>query len=152
MMLLIMIDRFLLMTQQNANKFISEKSGRRLVHVTLSNCYVFSLIVTLLELIKMFSWKSITKIQIPTFEKSSEKLGVGILVIDFQWKILMSSGKFQNKFHFNLWPHSTLYVINWEAENNVYIYWFRLRPCIFNASSRNNIFLLLILGEIITTQ
>ncbi len=59
----------------------------------------------------MFPWKSITKIRIPTFEKSSEKVGIGILVIDFQEKILMSSDKFQNlpnKFLFNLRRHLTL--------------------------------------------
>ncbi len=44
----------------------------------------------------------------PSFEKSSEKVGVGILVIDFQGNILMSSDRFQNKFLFNLRRHSTL--------------------------------------------
>jgi hypothetical protein len=31
----------------------------------------------------MFPWKSITKIPTSTFAKSNEKVGVGILVIDF---------------------------------------------------------------------
>ncbi len=44
----------------------------------------------------MFPWKSITKISIPTFPKSSEKVGVGILVIDFQGNIFMSSDEFHN--------------------------------------------------------
>jgi hypothetical protein len=30
----------------------------------------------------------------PTFEKSSDKVGVGILVVDFQGNILMSSDRF----------------------------------------------------------
>ncbi len=106
--------------------------GDRLVHVTMSHRYVFShfaLILTvkwkivwrlklkrnlfwnLSELIKMFSWKSITKIPIPTFAKSSEKGGVGILVIDFRGNTLMTSDRFQNlqnKFRFDLKRHSTL--------------------------------------------
>jgi hypothetical protein len=44
----------------------------------------------------MFSWKSITKIPVPTFAKFSEKVGVGILVIDFQENIFMSLDGFQN--------------------------------------------------------
>jgi hypothetical protein len=59
----------------------------------------------------MFPWKSITKIPVPIFSKSSEKVGVGILVIDFQASIFMSSHRFQNllnKFLFNLKRHSTL--------------------------------------------
>jgi hypothetical protein len=36
------------------------------------------------------------KIPIPTFAKSSEKVGFGILVIDFQGKISMSSDRFEN--------------------------------------------------------
>ncbi len=44
----------------------------------------------------MFPGKSITKIPIPTFAKPSEKAGVGILVIDFQGNIFMSSDGFQN--------------------------------------------------------
>jgi hypothetical protein len=45
---------------------------------------------------------------IPTFGKFNEKVGVGILVIDFQGKIFMSSDRFQNKFLVNLRRHSTL--------------------------------------------
>jgi hypothetical protein len=44
----------------------------------------------------MFSLKSIAKIPIATFEKSSEKVGVDILVLDFQGNIYMSSDRFQN--------------------------------------------------------
>jgi hypothetical protein len=44
----------------------------------------------------MFPGKSITKIPIPTFAKPSEKAGVGILVIDFQGNIFMSSDFFKN--------------------------------------------------------
>jgi hypothetical protein len=63
------------------------------------------------ELLQMFSWKSITKIPIPTFAKFNEKVGIGILVIDFQENILIRSDGFQNlqnKFCFNLRCHSTL--------------------------------------------
>jgi len=59
----------------------------------------------------MFSWKSITKIPILTFAKFSEKGDVGILVIDFQENIFMSSDSFQNlqnKFLFNLRRNSNL--------------------------------------------
>jgi hypothetical protein len=48
-----------------------------------------------------------------TFSKSNEKVGVGILVIDFQGNIFMSFDGFQslqNKFLFNLRRHSTLYA------------------------------------------
>jgi hypothetical protein len=44
----------------------------------------------------MFPWKSVTKIPIPTFLKSSDKVGVDILVIDFQGNIFMSSDRFLN--------------------------------------------------------
>jgi hypothetical protein len=37
----------------------------------------------------MFSWKSITKIPIPTFSLDFSKVGIGILVIDFQGNIFM---------------------------------------------------------------
>ncbi len=70
------------------------------------------------ELIKMFSWKSTTKIPIPSFAKSSQKVGVGILVIDFQGNILMSSDGFQNllnKFLFNLRRHSTPYDLPFQS-------------------------------------
>ncbi len=48
---------------------------------------------------------------IPNFAKSSEKVGVGILVLDFQENIFIRSEGFQtllNKFLFNLRRHSTL--------------------------------------------
>ncbi len=44
----------------------------------------------------MFPGKLITKIPIPTFTKSSEKVGMCILVIDFPGNIFMSSDGFQN--------------------------------------------------------
>jgi hypothetical protein len=47
----------------------------------------------------------------PTFSLDFEKVGIGILVIDFQENLLMSSDGFQNllnKFLFNLRRHSTL--------------------------------------------
>jgi hypothetical protein len=48
----------------------------------------------------------------PTFSLDFEKVGIEILVIDFQENILMNSGRFQNllnNFLFNLIRHSTLY-------------------------------------------
>jgi hypothetical protein len=66
----------------------------------------------------MFPSKSMTKIPIPTFIKSSEKLGVGILVIDFQGNILVSSDRFQNllnKFFFNSKRHSALYDLPFQS-------------------------------------
>jgi hypothetical protein len=39
----------------------------------------------------MFPWKSITKIPTPTFSLDFTKIGIGILVIDFQGNIFMSS-------------------------------------------------------------
>jgi hypothetical protein len=54
----------------------------------------------------------------PTFEKSIEKVGVGILVIDFQGNIIMSSNGFQNlqnKFPFNLTRRSTLYNLPFQS-------------------------------------
>jgi hypothetical protein len=59
----------------------------------------------------MFPWKSITKIPTPTFSLDFAKVGIGILVIDFQGNIFMNSDRFQNlqnKFLFNLRRHSTL--------------------------------------------
>ncbi len=47
-----------------------------------------------------------------TFSLDFGKLGIGILVIDFQQNILMNSDMFQNlqnKFLFSLRRHSTLY-------------------------------------------
>ncbi len=70
------------------------------------------------DLIKMFLWKSITKIRIPTFENSSEKVGVGILVIDFQGNLFMRSGRYQNlqnKFLFSLRCNSTIYDIPFQS-------------------------------------
>jgi hypothetical protein len=60
----------------------------------------------------MFPRKSITQMPIPTFSLDFSKVGIGILVIDFQGNIFMSSNGFQNlqnKFLFNLRRHSTLY-------------------------------------------
>jgi hypothetical protein len=60
----------------------------------------------------MFPRKSITNMSTPTFSLDFEKVGTGILVIDFQGNIFMSSGRFQNlrnKFLFNLRRHSTLH-------------------------------------------
>jgi hypothetical protein len=54
----------------------------------------------------------------PNFVKSSKKVGVGILVIDFQGNISMSSDGFQNlrnKFFFNLRRHSTLYDLPFQS-------------------------------------
>jgi hypothetical protein len=68
----------------------------------------------------MFSWKSITKIPIPSFAKSSEEADVNILVIDFQGNIFMSSDKFQNlqkEFLFNLRRHLTLYDLPFPSYN-----------------------------------
>jgi hypothetical protein len=48
----------------------------------------------------------------PIFSLDFEKVGIGILVIDFQEKNFMSSGGFlnlQNKFLLNSRRHSTLY-------------------------------------------
>jgi len=42
----------------------------------------------------MFPWKSITKMPIPTFSMDFAKVGIGILVIDFQENIFMSSDRF----------------------------------------------------------
>jgi hypothetical protein len=56
--------------------------------------------------------------QIPTFAKSSEKLGVGILVIDLRGNILMSLDRFQNlqnKSPFNLRRHSTVYDLPFQS-------------------------------------
>jgi hypothetical protein len=57
---------------------------------------------------------------ISTFSKSSEKLGVGILVIDIQGNFFMSLDRFQNlqnKFLFNLRRHSTLYGLSFLSYN-----------------------------------
>jgi hypothetical protein len=63
----------------------------------------------------MFPWKSITKMPTPTFSLDFEKLGIGIVVIDFQGDIFMSSDRFQNEFHFNLRRHSTLYDLPFQS-------------------------------------
>ncbi len=63
----------------------------------------------------MFPGKSVTKIPIPTFAKSSEKVGVGILVVDFQGNVFMSSDGFQNKFLFDLRCHSTLHDLPFQS-------------------------------------
>jgi len=47
------------------------------------------------------SLKIYTKIPRPNFEKSTEKVSLGILIINFQGKIFMSWEKFQNKFLLN---------------------------------------------------
>jgi hypothetical protein len=44
----------------------------------------------------------------PTFSMDFAKVGIAILVIDFQENLLMSSDRFQNKFIFNLRRHPTL--------------------------------------------
>jgi hypothetical protein len=54
----------------------------------------------------------------PTFSLDFSKLGIGILVIDFQENISMSSDRFQNlqnKFLFNLRRHSTLYDLPFQS-------------------------------------
>jgi hypothetical protein len=59
----------------------------------------------------MFPRKSITKMPTPTFSLDLAKVDVGILVIDFQENIFMSSDRFQNllnKFLYNLIRHPTL--------------------------------------------
>ncbi len=59
----------------------------------------------------MFHWRLRTKIPTATFSPDFEKIGIGILVTDFQENILMNLDKFQNllnKFLFNLIRHSTL--------------------------------------------
>jgi hypothetical protein len=61
------------------------------------------------ELIKMFPWKFITKTPTRTFSLDFAKVGIDILVRNFQGNILMSSERFENKFLFNLKRHSTLY-------------------------------------------
>jgi len=47
--------------------------------------------------------------------KIYNKVGVGILVIDFQGNIFMSSDRFQNKFLFNLRRHSTLHDLPFQS-------------------------------------
>jgi hypothetical protein len=54
----------------------------------------------------------------PTFSLDFAKVGVGILVIDFQGNIFMSSDRFQNllkKVLFNLRRHSTLYDLPFQS-------------------------------------
>jgi hypothetical protein len=54
------------------------------------------------------------------FSLDFTKVGVGILVIDFQENIFMSLGRFQNllnKFLFNLRRHSTLYDLPYQSKN-----------------------------------
>jgi hypothetical protein len=54
----------------------------------------------------------------PTFPLDFEKVGIGILVIDFQGNIFMSSAGFQNlvkTFLFNLRHHSTLYDLPFQS-------------------------------------
>jgi hypothetical protein len=66
----------------------------------------------------MFPWKSITKMPTPTFSLDFAKVGIGILAIDFQGNIFMSSDgfqNFQNKFLFNLRSHSTLYNLPFQS-------------------------------------
>jgi hypothetical protein len=56
----------------------------------------------------------------PTFSVDFEKVGIGILVIDFQGNIFMSSDRFQNlpnKFPFNLKRHSTLHESYDQSKN-----------------------------------
>jgi hypothetical protein len=137
---------FCLMEQPNT--FLKSNNSTacpRNARVGVSHRYVFAhlaLIITLKwkvveswvtfwnlsNLIKMFSWKSITKIPFPTFAKSSEKVGIDILVIDFQGNIFMNSDEFQNllnKFLFNLRPHSTLYDLpcqSYDQSKNVTVW------------------------------
>jgi hypothetical protein len=54
----------------------------------------------------------------PTFSLDFAKVGIGILVIDFQENFFMSSHRFQNlqnKFLFNLRRHSTLYEFAFQS-------------------------------------
>ncbi len=54
----------------------------------------------------------------PTFSLDFAKVGIGVLVIDFQGNILMSSDRFENllnKFLFNLRRHSTLYDLLFQS-------------------------------------
>jgi len=107
----------------------------RNARVRMSHRYIlahFSLIVTLKwrvietrnlfgrfwslsELIKIFTRKSITKMPTPIFSLDFAKVRIGILVINFQENILMSSDTFQNKFLFNLRRHSTLYDLPFQS-------------------------------------
>jgi hypothetical protein len=57
-------------------KFLQDvESDFRLFHVTLSHRYVFRKFRNLSELIKMFSWKFITKKPIPNFSLDFSKVG-----------------------------------------------------------------------------
>jgi hypothetical protein len=54
----------------------------------------------------------------PSFSLDFIKVGIGILVIDFEGNISMSSDTFQNllnKFLFNLRRHSTLYGLPFQS-------------------------------------
>jgi hypothetical protein len=54
----------------------------------------------------------------PTFSLDFSKVGIGILVIDFQGNTFMRSDRFanlQNKFLFNLRRHSTLYDLPFQS-------------------------------------
>jgi hypothetical protein len=78
------------------------------------------------------SWKSITEMPIP----SSEKVGGGILVIDFQANLFMSSEWFQNlqsEFIFNLRRPSTLYDLPFQSYVDKRQDWFQSnRDCWFS--------------------
>jgi hypothetical protein len=50
-----------------------------------------------------------------TFSLDFSKVRIGILVINFQENILMSSDTFQNKFLFNLRRHSTSYDLSFQS-------------------------------------
>jgi hypothetical protein len=66
----------------------------------------------------MFPWKSITKMPTPTFSLDFSKVAIGILVINFQGNIFMSSNRFQNlqkKILFSLRRHSTLYDLPFQS-------------------------------------
>ncbi len=64
----------------------------------------------------------------PTFSLNFAKVSIGILVIDFQGNIFMSSDKFQNlqnKFLFNLRRQSSLYDLPFQS----YVYKLEYTTC-----------------------
>jgi hypothetical protein len=68
----------------------------------------------------------------PTYSLDFSEVGIGILVIDFQDNIFISSDGFQNllkKFPFNLRHHTTLYnrPLELRGQADSLYYFFRIR-------------------------
>ncbi len=93
----------------------SEMEGRRELSDVLNWREICSEdLWNLSKLIKMFSWKSLTKMLTPTCSLDFTKVAIGILVRNFQENISMSSDGFQNllnKILFNLRRHPNLYEL-----------------------------------------